>query len=593
MAGLVAAAALAATFAVVPAHAAQITRTQRFVASDGVSLQTLVGGEGSLAPRPVIVEFSPYRPGCCPAYAGPAYNYLQVHIRGTGDSDGSFDSLGDRTQADVVEVLDWACRQPWSNGTLGVFGFSASAITFYNSLHLRLPCVKAAVMWSGTHELYRDLLFPGGIPNSVPGIGVLGLIGGPALASTPGRLQRNPLSTARVARGLADAGGNALLHQSLDSYWRQRGMRGDVNHLPILMVDGFFDVESRGAFQAYQALRGDGAHLLVVGAHDGVPTGAEGVREAEGAAWFDHYLRGVGNGIDLQPRVKLWLADGDREDDLHGAFVRYDGDDWPVPGTRWESLRLDPTSSGTARSLNDGSLGLRAPSATATQSYPTVPTIPSASDQPNTAIVGPNGVNALADAFPPLTETTLAEPIGLSYTTEPLSSAVLSAGPLCLDLRLSSTASESDVWAVISDVSPNGVPHPVATGRLRTSYPYIDPARSLTDPVTGDIVQPYGVYASKSPAGVRQRRRYFVEFWPIGNRFRAGHRIRLDIFGVSTASTPAGIAVNTVAVGGPQGSRLLFPVLPGSSLSQALGSGSATPASARVQTRSSPSRGWA
>ena len=42
------------------------------------------------------------------------------------------------------------------------------------------------------------------------------------------------------------------------------------------MADGFFDVESRGAFQAFQELRGDGAHLLVVGAHDGVPAGSGG-----------------------------------------------------------------------------------------------------------------------------------------------------------------------------------------------------------------------------------------------------------------------------------------------------------------------------
>ena len=568
--GVALTASLVATLGAGPARAAQVVQSQRFVASDGVSLQTLVGGEGSLAPRPVIVEFSPYRPGCCPAYAGPAFNYLQVHIRGTGDSDGRFDSLGNRTQADIVEVLEWACHQPWSNGTLGVFGFSASAIAFYNTLHLPMPCVKAAVMWSGTHELYRDLLLPGGVPNSVPGIGVLGLIGAPALSATPERLRRDPAAIATVAAGLVDAGSGALMHQTLDAYWQERGMRGDVNHLPILMVDGFFDVESRGAFQAYQALRDDGAHLMVIGAHDGIPAGLEGLREAEDAAWFDHYLRGVDNGVDRESRVKLWLADGDREDDLHGAFARYDGSDWPIPGTLWESLQLDPTKSGTARSLNDGTLSLGGPPETAAQSYPTIPTFPGASDQPNTAIVGPNGVNALADAFPVLTETTLAEPLGLSYTTGPLSQAVLSAGPLNLELLLSSTAPESDIWAVVSDVSPDGVPHPVATGRLRTSYPLIDLSRSLTDPVTGDVVQPYGIYAQKSSAGIGEQRRYFVEFWPIGNRFETGHRIRLDIVGVSLASTPAGLAINTVSVGGPDGSRLLFPVLPGSSLTEAL-----------------------
>ena len=49
-----------------------------------------------------------------------------------------------------------------------------------------------------------------------------------------------------------------------------------------------------------------------------------------------------------------------------------------------------------------------------------------------------------------------------------------------LDLRLSSTASETDLWAVVSDVWPDGTSHPMATGRLLSSFPEIDAARLLT-----------------------------------------------------------------------------------------------------------------
>ena len=151
-----------------PARAALVTQDLSFTASDGVTLHATLGGEGSLESRPVIVEFSPYAPGCCASYAGPDFNYIQVHIRGTGRSDGRFDSMGPRIQADIAEFLAWACGQPWSNGRLGLFGASASAIAVYHSLHLPLPCVDAAVLWSGTHELYRDLIYPGGIPNRGP-----------------------------------------------------------------------------------------------------------------------------------------------------------------------------------------------------------------------------------------------------------------------------------------------------------------------------------------------------------------------------------------------------------------------------------------
>jgi putative CocE/NonD family hydrolase len=550
-----------ALLAAAPAHAAQTSLPIRFTASDGVSLQTTVTGEAPLAPRPTIVEFSPYGRDSGTFSPGPDYNFLLVQIRGTGDSDGRFDALGDRTQADVSEVLSWACHQPWSDGNLALNGFSASAIMIYNSLHLQLPCVKAAVLKSGTFELYRDLLWPGGVDNFAVGLGVLGLIATPAAAQSPERIQRNPGSAADVAAGLNDASMNAFNHSTLDGWWRERGFRGDVNHLPILMIDGFFDVESRGAFQGYQALRVDGAHLLVIGAHDGAPAGTDG-GTGETGAWFDHYVRGVANGVELHPRVQLWLADGDREDDLAGKFVRYDGSDWPVPGTRWESLALDPARSGTARSLNDGTLGDTAPQAVTQQSYAALPSLPSNTDPPNTAILGPNGVNAAATAIPPLTDMTAAEPLGLSYTTKPFDHDVLSAGPASLDVRLSSTAPETGIWAVLSDVSPDGTPHPVASGRLLNSYPDVDADRSLRDPSTGAIVQPYGVYDHKTPAAPGEERLYHVEFWPIGNRFRRGHRLRLHIVGTSAASLPGAPAVDTVSVGGSDPSRLFFPVLP-------------------------------
>ena len=84
-------------------------------------------------------------------------------------------------------------------------------------------------------------------------------------------------------------------------------------------------------------------------------------------------------------------------------------------------------------------------------------------------------------------------------------------------------------------------------------------------------MQPYGIYSQTSPAPVAKTRLYHVEFWPIGNRFEAGHRIRLDIVSESGASKPGAPALNTISVGGRNGSRLMFPVLPGSDLPAALG----------------------
>lgn len=534
---------------------------QRFTTSDGVELQTTLTGTGAVDGKPTVVEFSPYGDDSQTLEVGPDYNFLLVQIRGTGDSDGSFDALGPRTQSDVVEVLRWACDQPFSNGHLALNGFSASAITLYNSWHTELPCVDAAILRSGTHELYRDLLVPGGVTNLVPGAGVIALIGAPALLQGPERLGRNPASSLDVLGGLFNSGLSVLAHPNLDGWWQQRGWRDDANDIPVLVLNGFYDVESRGAFQAYQALKHDGAHLVLEGGHDGTPAGTDG-GQSEAAAWLDHYVRGIDNGIEDAPAVSLLLAKGSRASYLAGDHVRVDATDWPVPGTVWTDLALTPGKK----------LSTSAPAAQKNASYLTLPSIPTMTDVPNIALIEASGAKALTGALPLLTQANLAAiegVTGLTYTTDALTGDVDLSGPLALDVTLSTTTPGSAIWVVLSDVAPDGAAHPLTVGRLSTSHPGVIEDKSLTDE-QGRIVQPYGDYTSSSPAKPGQFRDYQVELWPVGNRFQAGHRIQLQLVGASVASPLALPGLHSIKVGGSNGARLRVPVLPGSDLASAL-----------------------
>lgn len=521
-----------------------------FTTSDGVELRTTVMNDGALAPRPTVVEFTPYGDQGKSFEVGPDYNYLLVQLRGTGSSHGRFDALGPRSQRDVVEVLRWACDQPWSTGTLAVAGFSASAIMLYNSWHQKLPCVEAAVLRSGTHELYRDLLWPGGMSNLVPGIGVLGLIGAPALMQGPDRLADDPVSAIDALLGLAGSGlGAGLTHPTLDSWWRHRGWRGDANGIPALLINGFFDVESRGAFQGFRSLRRDGAHLLMVGGHDGFPAGTDGgARDV--VRWLDHHLRDRANGVDDEPPVRLFLSRGDRRDYLDGDYATASGANWPLPGTRWRDLYL----------RGDGALVAQRPTQQRRSSYPTVPSVPFMTDVPNTAIIAGAGIDALAEYVPALTQTGLSEALGLAFATPELPRDVTAVGPASLEVRLATTTPGSHIWVVLSDVAPDGTSHPVTVGRLNTDYPGVVAARSLRR--QGRIVQPYGDYATPSPATPLAFRDYRVELWPVGNVFEAGHRVRVQLVGASAATRPALPGLNTVVLGGKHGARLLFPVAP-------------------------------
>ena len=329
------------------------------------------------------------------------------------------------------------------------------------------------------------------------------------------------------------------------------------------MIDGFFDVESRGAFQAFQAAarrrRAPGR-----GRRPRRRPGEHGRRRRRERRWFDRYVRGVRNGVGQHPRVQLWLADGDREDMLAGDFVRFDGRNWPVPGTRWSSLALDPAERDRELAQRRHAHPRRARSDRAQQSYPALASIPFNSDPYNTAIIGGFGVNQLATAFPVLTEMGARSRSASPTRPRRLSEDVLAAGPASLDLRLSSTAPETAIWAVLSDVSPDGVAHPVASGRLFDRVP-ADRPQPLIAPQRRDRpalrrVRLQGTGRARAPSaatGSSSGRRQSLR----GRRPPAPH-----VLAASGASEPGVPAVDTVTVGAGSGSRLRFPVLPGSDL---------------------------
>jgi putative CocE/NonD family hydrolase len=97
----------------------------------------------------------------------------------------------------------------------------------------------------------------------------------------------------------------------------------------------------------------------------------------------------------------------------------------------------------------------------------------------------------------------------VSFTTSPLESDLDVVGPVWLVLYASSTAIDTDFVARLSDVFPDGRSIQLQNGLLRTRYRHL-----------GDAPQPL------EPG---KAYRFDIDLWATANRFRAGHRLRLDI----------------------------------------------------------------
>lgn len=65
------------------------------------------------------------------------YTVVVVDVRGTGFSQGVWDVFQSREQQDTTEVIDWAAKQRWSNGKIGMAGVSYSAISQIHAANKR------------------------------------------------------------------------------------------------------------------------------------------------------------------------------------------------------------------------------------------------------------------------------------------------------------------------------------------------------------------------------------------------------------------------------------------------------------------------
>ena len=105
-------------------------------------------------------------PGWLPGidvFTKAGYAWIAVSLRGTGAPFGTRNlELGDAEVDDLMEVLDWVVRQPWSDGRVALMGGSYDGVTAEVLAGRGHPAVKAAVWqvsWLDTYEF----LFPGGL----------------------------------------------------------------------------------------------------------------------------------------------------------------------------------------------------------------------------------------------------------------------------------------------------------------------------------------------------------------------------------------------------------------------------------------------
>ncbi len=469
-------------------------------------------------------------------YASHCYIVVIQDVRGQYASGGEFYPFRD-DMADGYDTVEWAAALPGSTGKVGMYGFSYVGATQWLAATQRPPHLAAIVPAMTSSDYYDGWSYEGGAwalafeeswPLTSIALTAAKRLGEQAIIDRMEAAAENveeaydylPLKgfpplvpeDPRVAPYFYDW----LEHPTWDEYWKQWSIRlrwGDVT-VPALNFGGWYDVFMAGTIENFVGMREHGGseaartgQRLVIGPWIHLPWvpqvgdldfGPEARNPIDWLQlrWFDHWLKGVDNGVDREPPVRVFVM---------GANRWRAAEAWPIPGTEFRRFYLH--SLGAANSVDgNGWLSEEPPgegeAATDRYRYDPANPVPSLGGHScctaDVAPVGPRDqrpVEERADV--------------LVYTTAPLEEAVEATGPITVKLWAASTAPDTDFTAKLVDVHPDGTAINLNNGIIRARY-----RNSLerTEPI-----EPGEVYE------------YTIEVWPTSNLFKVGHRIRLEV----------------------------------------------------------------
>jgi len=368
------------------------------------------------------------------ALAMKGYVVAVQNFRGAQLSEGvytGYRALGWGDQRDSYDTVMWLAKQPWSTGKIGTFGGSQAGYA-QNFLAVTQPPNLVAQYMTDTGQSLFHLGYRRG-----------------------GTTRRMAFDEARDPRDAVNLNLMMFRHPVYDEYWQLEDTTRhfDKMNVPCFTLGSWYDFMNVGSIESFIGRQHHGRpqsrgnqHLLIGPWLHGSSyrhTGPVGDLVYPDNSifpvwdhmtrWFDHYLKGIDNGVEREPAVRYYVmgAVGEGEKNAPGNQWR-DAADWPVPA-RETAYYLEAA----------GRLTTQKPKGPAATTYHSDPANPA-------PIAG--------RAFPGARDAREHEkhPDVRTFTTEPLAGPVEWTGKVRAELYVSSTAPDSDFIVRVTDVYPDG-----------------------------------------------------------------------------------------------------------------------------------------
>lgn len=472
------------------------------------------------------------------------YNVAVVDFRGVYASFGRNVAYNrgewvDAAKWDSYDITEWFADQAWSSGNIGMWGCSATGGSQMQTLTTRPPSLKAVIPMSAEFDAYPFVQL-GGV--------AVERVAPPSGGGTQDAISRRD----RLAVAVDGPDGEPMLQEAIashadnidsvgfvpfrDSVSEATGETWWVKSSPATYLEelkkegiGIYSVANwdeagtrHGSFFTFNNVHPDFGKLLVGPATHcdwttvEEETGFDFITEE--LRFYDHWLKGVDNGVMEEPAV---------------TYYTYNA----AEGMEWSQSEAWPLSDEVRTGFHLRDDGLRREASETAQEIP-----------------GSFGK-------PTQTATVSVAPAegGLNFDTGVLTDALEVTGHPTVELWLETSAADVDVTARLDDVAPDGTTRSYQMiGRLRASH------RDQQEPPFDYLGLPWRTHASTDiqPVVQGQPMELVFEMLPMSYIFPAGHRLRLNLSFVDPENGENSSEDVSVLTGPEHPSRLVLPVIP-------------------------------
>ena len=457
-------------------------------------------------------------------YARQGFAVVSQDVRGRWASDGEFTPFQHEAE-DGEDTMAWLESLPFSNGRVGMYGFSYPGHTQLQIGVRRPPGLRCMAPAMTSADLYEGWAYNNGAFALAFNASWATFLADdvarrrdpdlePVLAAQYAKVTEYywwlPLNAIPNLTSGSPAGFFAdwLAHETKDAYWKSWDVTGRLSEVevPTLMVGGLYDVFLEGTVGAYTGIRKGAAadrtrlligpwyHMPWLPAFGDVDFGPEArnLVDRHQLAFFDQWLRD-GDG-PKGSRVRAFVSGATRWEDLA---------DWPPPSDPW-SLHLRAHSRANSIS-GDGFLSEEAPGASEdpdTYSYdPAIPVLSAGGRSCCLDFVAPMGPK---NQYP-------VECLNgvLVYTSEPLARDRLVAGSVKAHLFAATDQADTDWVVKVCDVDPSG--------------------RSINVQETIQRARFAGGTDRSRPIAPNAVSEFVMDVGTCCHLFRAGHQVRVQV----------------------------------------------------------------